>query len=437
MMRRPWDPAQRLRWERELRDWTTDDVAARMRRLALHLGQPDPELTAHMVDAWESGSKVGPGRLALWTTILDVPVREVMALVDPLQLPEWVILAAHCGSSITWEGDTKRREFLWLLTGAMGAVDPAQLDAVLTRRLQVDRQLVGDLSASIRQLADQMAATPPALIRRAVLQHVEAARSLLARPLPPGLRRDLMAVAGHAAALAGCISSWLGEDDRARAHLSLAGRLAGGAGHAGIEALAVLWTADTLSGVQRGGDPLVEHRHVLALLDRAEDLAGPPTPPAVRAHILLRQAEEHAAAGDTAGAERYLDRADTAVSLADHDGTRYGMPPVPHVAFRGSVEILSGRPEGAVAVLEDALDRTPQVPARAAILADLGTAHARLGEIDAAVSTLMIAWEAADAAGRGDRCRRILGVRRRDLERWSADPVVRRLDELTAATGYP
>jgi hypothetical protein len=55
-----------------------------------------------------------------------------------------------------------------------------------------------------------------------------------------------------------------------------------------MEAFALLWTAETLSGVQRGGDPVVEHRHVVALLDRAEDLAGPTAPPAVRTHILLR-----------------------------------------------------------------------------------------------------------------------------------------------------
>ena len=86
-------------------------------------------------------------------------------------------------------------------------------------------------------------------------------------------------------------------------------------------------------------------------------------------------------------------------------------------------------------VLVDALARLPDeaMSNRAAIVANLGAAHARLGDPEHAAALLLEAWEIASTAGLSDRRRRVLGVRRRDLEHWSAEPAVRRLDEVLAA----
>ncbi len=436
----PWEPGHRLRFERNCRGWDAAEVAERMRRLAVHLRQPDPGITADLVGQWEHGVKVGPARLTLWCTVLEVPVRDAVALVDPLQLPEWVILEAGFAGSIgDWRDPLRRRDFLRVLAGmvTLTAVDPARLDAALAEPVQVDRGLVDDLSHYVVQLAGQWDSMPPVLHHRAVVTVLETIKTLLAGPLPVGLRRDLMAVGGHAATLTGALAFRLGHEDDARVQLGLGRKLAASAGDEGMEAFAVLLTADTLSGVQRGGDPVVKHGHVMSLLDHAEDLAAPSIPAAVRAHIFVRQAEEHAAAGDVAEAERYLDRADTAVALGDDDGTRYGMPWYPSIAqplFRGNVQVLAGEPAAALAILDGLLAELPAESAyRRSVMVDMGAAYAVAGDVDMAAAVLLVAVKLVDAAGNVDRRRRIVGVRQRHLERWSAEPAVRRLDEALAA----
>ncbi len=313
-------------------------------------------------------------------------------------------------------------------------IDPGRLGAALGQRARVDHDLVRQLDAVVRVLAGGWDSMPAPLLHRAVLQHLGDVAALLAGPLPPGIRRRVMMIAAQSAALAGWSSQFVGRDDVARRHLALAGQLAAGAGEPGIEALALLWTADLRSGVQRpGGD----QADVGALLDRAEDLADPSAPSAVRAYVFLRQAEERAASGDVDEAQRYLDRADSALVVGVDDGTRYGMAWSPdyHAAFRGNVELLSGRPREALAILEDTLERqqpgAASVPA--AVMADLAAAHARLGNLDAAAGLLGSAWSIADRAGLEDRMQRVRSVRQRDLARWSGEPAVRRLDEAIAA----
>ncbi len=143
-------------------------------------------------------------------------------------------------------------------------------------------------------------------------------RRLLAGPLAPGLRRDVMAVGGHAGALAGLTARFMGRDHDAVGHLRLAGQLAEGAGESHLQALALVWIADAYSGVQRAGETVGDPAHVTALLGRAEVLAGPAGPPAVRALVYLRLAEEVAASLEATRAAAWLERADSAFSIAAH-----------------------------------------------------------------------------------------------------------------------
>ncbi len=352
---------------------------------------------------------------------------------------DWLAFEPDAGSL---EEDVRRREFVRYvaLLGGMAALDPERLSTTLRGLVHVDRTLLGQLRGWTYGLARQWSMLPPPVLRADVGAHLTALCELLAGPLPPGLRRDLMAVAAQTAALAGLVARMVGDDEEARQQAVLAGQLASSIGEAGLEALALVWISDTVSAVQRGETPNPEHRHALAFLDRAENLAGPSAPAAVRALVMLRQAEEQAAAGDGAEARRYLDRADTAVTLSiysdEHD--LYGLGwqrECLHRSFRGNVELLAGDASAAVVVLQDALERTPQESTsnQAALLSDLAAAHACLGDLDASVSLLSSAWAIADRAGLEDRRRRIRGIRRRDLERWAAEPAMRRLDEAIRA----
>lgn len=424
-----------MRFERAVRWWTADDVAARMRRLAALLGPADPGINGDQVAAWEHGGSVPPARLALWCTVLDVSICDVLALLDVQQLPEWCVLAAHLNGRIG-SAEMRRRDFLQLAAGgALASYQPALLAGVLARIGRPDRELVRELAVYGRHLAGQTGTMPPALLRAAVLQHLETVKALLGGPLSPGLRVDLMGVGGHAAALAGQVCRFLGRDDEARNHLSLAGHLASSAGDTGLQALALVWTADTLSGVQRAAAPVDDHRQVLALLDRAENQVLRSAPPSVAEYTFLRLAEEHAAAGDVAEAARYVERADAVLDVAQTmDPGLYGIGwggAVAHDCFRGSVELLSGRPQQAAAVLGMLLDHMPAayVSARSAVMADLAAAHARLGDLDESASLLIGAWEIADGADLDDRRRRVLGVRHRDLGQWAGEPAMQRLDE--------
>ena len=384
-------------------------------------------------------ARPGPARLSLWCLALDVPVREALCLLDVLQLPEWVVLAAHLNGRID-SAEMRRRDFLRLaaVSGAMATIDPGRLADVLAGIARPDRELVRDLTIYGYGLAGQWDCVPSALLRLPLMRHMETVKTLLAGPLAPGLRLDLMDVGAHAAALTGHLSRRLGRDDEARVYLTLAGQLAASAGDTGLQALALVWTADTLSGVQRASEPAVEQRHVLALLERAEGLALVSAPSSVRELTHLRLAEEHAAAGHPDEARRHVESADTAFHLnLNSEPGLYGRGwdgPVAHGAFRGNVELLCGRPQQAIAVLDGLLGVLPNnvMSSRSSILADLAAAYARHGELDKSVSLLSMAWEIADSAGLDDRRSRVLGVRRRDLGRWAAEPSVRRLDEALA-----
>ncbi len=431
-----WAPGRRLAFERRLRGWTEAELARRVRRLAAYLGQPDPALTAAVVVGWEAGRRLAPARLSLVALVLDIPLADVVALLDPLQLPQSTLAAAQV-TGIVEAREMERREFLRLVAtaGAVVTFDPAYMFS----GVRADRSLVDDLAAFARRLAQQWDSLPPALLHRNALTLLEAVRSLMAGPLAPGLRRNLMAVGGQAGALAGLTARFMGRDHDAVEYLRLAGQLAEGAGESHLQALALVWIADVYSGVQRAGEVVGDPAHVMALLDRAEVLAGPAGPPAVRALVYLRLAEEMAASGEAARAAAWLERADSAFSVAvDPDRTLYGIgwpAETLHPAFRGNVALLAAQPREAVAILENVLGRVPadSTSNRAAAMTDLAAAHARLGELEASTALLAEAWALADGTGLDDRRRRILGVRHRDLEGWADTPAVRDLDERLAA----
>jgi ATP/maltotriose-dependent transcriptional regulator MalT len=205
-----------------------------------------------------------------------------------------------------------------------------------------------------------------------------------------------------------------------------------------IWALEKARTADLHSVVQAGGAAVADAERVRPLLDSAEDLADPSASPALRAHIMLRQAEEHAAAGEVTEAARYVDRADTALSIGGTftDGLYgIGWDLGVHDAYRGNVALLSGQPAEALSILEATLRRMDEntVSNRSSVLADMAAAHAAGDDLDRACELLRDAFHVAHRAGLEHRTCRVTGIRQRHLERWADTPQVRRLDEELAS----
>jgi hypothetical protein len=207
-------PERRVRFERRLRDWTTYDVADRMVRLATYLAQPDPEITAEMVTGWEDGEKISPARLVLLSVVLDLPVELLMPMLDPSWLAPWVVLDRTAG---TMSDEVLRREFLTLVAGlaSTAVVDPERVGAAFGPRTRVDRELVGQLQRVVRLCAGQYDRMPSGLLRQRAHCILDAVKAMLAAPLPPGMRPDVLALGAEVAVLAGWSSRSVGHLDEA------------------------------------------------------------------------------------------------------------------------------------------------------------------------------------------------------------------------------
>jgi tetratricopeptide (TPR) repeat protein len=328
------------------------------------------------------------------------------------------------------DDEVLRRDFLKLVL-ALGGLTWAERDSIaaeVARGCGTGRELVAELDRIATQLAAQWDDGRTDELRRRLLG-LYAVVAQLAERAAPGGRADLSQIAGRAVAFVGLLSGFRGRDDRAAMYLAMADTWALEAGDEHLRALVLTWMADLDSAVQQGRAGPSEER-VRVDLDNAEArIAG--APPAVQALVLLRQAEEHAAAGDVDEAQRYLDHADATWSArAGRQDGLYGIgwPDSIHAAFRANVAVLSRRPDVAVPILMDVL-KTAKGSNRAAAAADLAAALAQRGDVDAAAELLTTAWTEAQAAGLATRARRIRGIRGRELAAYGDVPAVRRLDE--------
>lgn len=369
-----------------------------------------------------------PGRLAVLAVLLEVDPEQLAG-----RLPDSLIEPLDMAGTIT--DNVLRREFLAVVVSlGVSLVDPERFAAVFDGHLPTDRELLDDLQQLLRRYAGQYDQMAPGLLHQRSRAALEAIKLMLAGPLGPGLRRDVLALGAEAGVLAGWASRTAGRLDEARATYTIANALARAADADHLRAFIRTRVADLHSMVQSGGAPVQQPERTRPLLDAAEDMAGPAAPPALRAHVLLRQSEEHAAAGETVEAARYLDRADAAFSVAVDDGDglygiRWDMRI--HDAYRGNVAVLSGDLDDALVILDATLQAMPAgtVSNRSSVLADLAATQARRGDIDAACALLGESFTIARAAGLDHRTQRALGIRQRDLGQWERERVVRELDE--------
>jgi transcriptional regulator with XRE-family HTH domain len=405
-----------IAWLRERRSLTRPELAAKVRQAARDDGEPNCGVDAKTIGRWENGQAPRPPQRRWLAAALGIPVE---------QLPGAGKLARED------KAETERREFARLATlgvvGAMlpGAVDWERIAALGRDTPPVDSRALDELEAIGASLGRLWKISPPAALLPAVHAHLGTLGNLA----PAGTRSQ--ALAADVASLAGYLAFQLEERGRASAYWSLARRLARDIG--GETESRALIGASALHSTVADGGVLTPSRTALALLDAAEASAGPRASRLLRAWVLARRAEEHAALGDGYAAD--ADLAAAGGCLRDPQpcadciiGPRESSQ---LAGFQGSCAVLLGRYEDAAGVLRASLDTMPagMVAWRSVVSADMGAALAGMNEVDAAADALSVALDLAAEAGAPEHARRVRGVRQRHLSRFADVPAVRHLDE--------
>jgi hypothetical protein len=422
------DQGWRLRAARAERGLTEDALAREMRHWAELHGTPRPEISANTIAEWEAGSRpMDGGALRLLWLALETP-NQCWADVDA---DVWSLFRPAHREPVD---RARRQDFLGYAAslGAPAALDPDRLDAALEETVRVDQRVVEGLGFIARQFRKRWGTEPPHLIRRQLRAHLETILVLLDHPMGGDMRRDLEAAAATTAAFAGFVSILVDRPDSAGVYLEIALRSAREAEDAESEAMALLFSSQLYSRVCPAR-PTSDPARALALLEAADHRLGRSTAPAANAWVLLRAAEEVAAA-DARTAFRMADDADrltAGVSPIPADGVCSRWSPDLHVVYRGSICLHAGLPGRAIPLLEAALAALPKelIATRPMATADLGGAYAQFGEIDHACELLGGALTQAASAGLPDTERRVQRIRDRRLAVHAAHVAVRELDE--------
>lgn len=422
------DRGWRLRAARAERGLTEDALAREMRCWAERHGTPRPGITANTIAEWEAGARrMDSGALRLLWLALETPNQgwadvdaDVWSLFRPAQREP--------------ASRAQRLDFLGYAAslGAPAAFDPDLLDSVLEETVRVDPRVVEGLGYVARQFRKRWGREPTHVVRRQVRAHLEAILVLLDHPMGGDTRRDLEAAAATTAVFAGLVSIAVGRLDSAAVYLEIALRNAREAEDAENEAMALLFSSQLHSRIcppRPTGDPVMAR----SLLEAADQRLGRTTAPVANAWVLLRTAEEEAAA-DVRAAFRLADEADRLTAAAGPipiDGLCSRWSTDLHVAYRGNIFVLAGQPARGIPLLEAALAAFPKemVATRPMATADLGDAYAQLGEIDHACALLGQALAQAAAAGVADPVMRVGKVREQRLAAYAGHASVRELDE--------
>ncbi len=423
----------RLRAARAQLGLTEEDLAHQVRRWAELHGDPRPDVTADTVLEWEGGTRaIDLKALRLLALALQVPDFERPGFAHLIGLNVWSLFRP--AREFAEEDLALRREYLRYVAalGESSIPDPERLTTALDELSRVDSRLTENMAVVARRLPKQIEGLPLSPGRQRVHSQLQAIQALLDTPMPGAYRRELESAGAETATLAGMLSIPLGDHEDAALYLQLAMELAGCAGDRETEALALVFCSSLYSSCtdSRREDPA----RAREMLGSAIRLARHGV--AARAFALLRQAEEYAILGEVADASRLMDEADRVVGTerGPVEGIHGRWDPNLHVAYRGNVARLSGRPERAIPLLETALaaQRPEAVPNRTRMTADLGAAYAQQGHVDHACHLLSEALQLTRAAGLPGPLPRIVRVRQRHLGRHAAEPMVRLLDEQLA-----
>lgn len=249
----------------------------------------------------------------------------------------------------------------------------------------------------------------------------------------PELRSRLLTLVAGTAALCGWVAQLAELRQDARIYLARGEEIAREVGDRETLALLLMLRADLLSAVPTGGQegfPAAARRQ----LEEALTLTSPATAISLRVPIVMRAAEEAAYVGDESEAMRLLERGLEDEALPGRPRTCL-LRPIwlgwAAMSFRGSALVLLGRPREALEALGPI--ESPLPNHRPLHRTDLAAAYAQTGDLDQAARVLADAIELAIQNGHANAGRRIAGVRRRELARWTNEPVVQELDERLTA----
>jgi transcriptional regulator with XRE-family HTH domain len=324
------------------------------------------------------------------TGAVDLWVTDAILLADALHVPVVDILGDN--SDVRQATNGSRTAPIVLARQAHGddilrSIDASawpdheRLTAALDGNDSCDARLIESLCSFAREIPGLWGKLPSRSFRRLAHAHLEALQALMRHPMPSRFRRAIESAAASTAAVAGFISILVGRADDAVAYLDLAARLGREAGDAESEALALMFSS-TLCSCACAPGPTVDPPRALALLEGAHRCLGQTRAPVARAWVLMTWAEELAASGRGPAADRLVDEADRAVAEAGAipaDGLCRPWSANRHVAYRGTIAVLSGRPARAIPLLESALAVLPkEMPAtRWRATAELGGAYAQ------------------------------------------------------------
>jgi hypothetical protein len=343
--------------------------------------------------------------------------------------------------------DVDRRLFLqiWSALSAtvalpLGTIERVAASLAGASRI-VDDHVVEALESVTTALGQRYFTTGPQDLIGPVRTHLNGLTGRLHQPMGERHRQQLNSVTGGTAAMAGWLSYVLDRPGDARAYFTLARDVAQQADDAALLAHALGGLSLLYSSVPRGGDG-GDTATALELAIEGERVAQR-APALTRSWLAARVAAEHAAGGDARSSDRAMGQA------RDHLEQASGLEPVGtfnygdffgwnagHLdGYRGSCEVLLGRPKQAADVLSGLLMTTSPTMVRrlSAIRTDLAVASLQLGDVDAACDQAVEALGVAADTGYTLGLARLQGLRTK-LGPWRTHSGVRELEDRLATS---
>jgi hypothetical protein len=415
----------------DLTGWTQSRLVYELRRVARSLHEPEPTgLQPVTVNRWKRGRQKPGGYYLRLLRLLHTAIRGDLA--EESESPR--VGTALPPSDRNDDGDEmKRRRFFGytaVLAGSL-TLDPERLAAALLAGIGPDVRLVDDLSASITGHARRWPTDRPDALLPVVRSDMTTVNELRIGSQAAGVRRRLTSLTTATAALAGWLAWQAGNDEAANAYYTFAHSLASEVQDRDERAFVLALRSFVGSGLF--GAEAADEGLALTMLHEAVELTERSASPFLRVFALSRRAEELARAGASDGAaDRDLDRAQTilASTAAPHDGFFSYFSEERLLGCRGTCAMVQGRPRDVISLLPRVLSATPAELAaeRSILVADLGAAHAMLGEVEQACALLGGSLELG-GDGYANRVGRVRAIRASHLSRWSDAPPVARLDE--------
>jgi hypothetical protein len=262
-----------------------------------------------------------------------------------------------------------------------------------------------------------------------VRAHIDfIAGHLRERSLTAGSRAGLVSGLGEASVLAGVLSYWDLDDERAaRQYLHTAVTAAREAQDQALGAFVMGFTAELETYIQQ---PV----RAIELNRAAQRIAVKITSPRMRSWLAASEAQAcaHAEIEDSY-IFRVLERAREEMARTESDPYPQWMmffDPARLAGYEGASLVKAGHPHRALETLRQAATNTDGALKNyhAYIAADMAWGFAQQGELEESCHHLATAFDLANALNYRDGLRRVLNVRQQ-LDQWNDTPAVRQLDE--------